>query len=221
MNIKPKIAVVLSGCGVQDGAEIHESVLSLLVIDQLGAEAICYAPNCQQYHVINHLTGEEMAETRNVLVEAARIARGKIRDLADFDADEADALLFPGGFGVAKNLSSLAFDGANCSVHPTVSEAVNSMVEAKKPIGALCISPAVMARILPGATVSIGNDADTIDAIEKMGGKHRVTAHGQTSVDPKYKLICAPCYMLPANLWQIYLDAETVIRQLLGMVGKK
>ena len=220
MNIKPKIAVILSGCGVQDGAEIHEAVLSLLVIDRLGAEAVCYAPDCEQHHVINHITGEEMPDKRNVLIEAARIARGAISDLDKFDADAVDAVLFPGGFGVAKNLSTFAFDGANCAVHPAVSAAVNDMVKAKKPIGALCISPAVMARLLPGATVTIGSDQKTIAAIEEMGGKHHITSHGQVSIDPAYRLVCAPCYMLPASLWQIYLDAESVVRQLLGMLEK-
>lgn len=220
MNVKPKIAVILSGCGVQDGAEIHESVLSLLAIDQLGADAACYAPDTEQTHVINHLTGEEMPEKRNVLVEAARIARGKIADLATLNPDDVDALLFPGGFGAAKNLSSFAFDGAGCTVHPAVEAAVKSMVEAGKPIGALCISPAVMAKILPGALVTIGNDTGTIETIKAMGGKHEITSHGQITFDPKYKLVCAPCYMLPANLWQIFQDAEAVVRRLLTLTKK-
>lgn len=220
MNVKSKIAVILSGCGVQDGAEIHESVLSLLAIDQLGADAVCFAPDMEQRHVINHLTNEEMPEKRNVLVEAARIVRGKISDLATLNPDDVDALLFPGGFGAAKNLSSFAFDGAGCTVHPAVETAVTRMVEAGKPIGALCISPVVMAKILPGALVTIGNDTATIGAVRAMGGKHEITSHGQITVDPKYRLVCAPCYMLPANLWQVFQDAEAVVRRLLTLIPK-
>jgi len=131
-----KIGVVLSGCGVYDGAEIHESVLTLLAISRHGAEAVCYAPNIPQHHVINHLTGVETGETRNVLVESARIARGSIHDLAQFDVAEVDALVFPGGFGAAKNLSSFAFEGAGCTVNPQVAAAINAMVAAGKPVGA-------------------------------------------------------------------------------------
>ena len=141
-----KIGVVLSGCGVFDGAEIHESVITLLAIDRAGAQAVCMAPNVDQMHVINHLTGEEaQGESRNVLVEAARIARGEIKDISTVKADDIDALVFPGGFGAAKNLSSFAVNGENCNVNPEVMRLVKEFAAKQKPQAALCIAPAMMA----------------------------------------------------------------------------
>lgn len=213
------VAVVLSGCGVFDGAEIHESVLSLLALEQQGAHYQCFAPDIEQHHVINHLSGEEMDETRSVLVEAARIARGDIKPLAEFDAGDFDALLLPGGFGAAKNLSSLAFDGPNCSVDPYLTAAVNAMVDAGKPIGALCISPAVLAKIFEGkaARLTIGNDPGTIGAIEAMGGRHQETTHTEVVIDEQYRLVTSPCYMLDANISQIAEGARNTVRALLDM----
>lgn len=213
------VAVVLSGCGVFDGAEIHESVLSLLALEQQGAVYQCFAPDIQQHHVINHLNGEETDETRSVLVEAARIARGNIKPLAEFDAGSFDALLLPGGFGAAKNLSSLAFEGPNCSVDPYLESAVNAMVDAGKPIGALCISPAVLAKIFEGksARLTIGNDPGTIGAIKAMGGKHQETTHGEVVIDERFKLVTSPCYMLDANIGQIAEGAQNTVRTLLDM----
>ncbi len=214
-----QVAVVLSGCGVFDGAEIHESVLSLLAIEQQGAAYQCFAPDIPQHHVINHLTGDAMDETRSVLVEAARIARGDIKPLAEFEAADFDALLLPGGFGAAKNLSSLAFDGPNCSVDPYLAGAVNAMVDAGKPIGALCISPAVLAKIFEGKAVklTIGNDPGTVGAIEAMGGQHQETTHGEVVIDERYKLVTSPCYMLDANIGHIAEGAENTVRALLAM----
>lgn len=214
-----RVAVVLSGCGVFDGAEIHESVLSLLAIVRQGASYQCFAPDIPQHHVINHLTGDEMNESRRVLVEAARIARGDIKPLAEFDAGDFDALLLPGGFGAAKNLSSLAFEGPACSVDPHVSSAVNAMVDAGKPVGALCISPAVLAKILEGrgASLTIGNEPGTIGAIEAMGGRHEETTHGEVVIDEKLKLVTSPCYMLDANIAHIADGAENTVRELLKL----
>ena len=158
MKVK-QVAVVLSGSGVYDGSEIHEAVMTLLAIDQQGAAYQCFAPDIMQHHVINHLTGEPSDEVRNVLVESARIARGNIKPLSQFNADEFDALIFPGGFGAAKNLSSFAFEGSDCVVDGGVTTAVEAMRSQGKPIGALCIAPAAMAKILPGAKVTIGQDA--------------------------------------------------------------
>ena len=147
--MKPKVGVVLSGCGVYDGAEIHESVLTLLALDRAGAEAVCLAPDVAQRHVVNHLTGQPAeGETRNVLVEAARIARGKVRSLAGFDAGTLDALVLPGGFGAAKNLCDFAFRGADCEVHPEVARVVRAVHAAGKPVGAVCIAPVILARLL-------------------------------------------------------------------------
>jgi len=162
-----KFAVVLSGNGVYDGAEIHEATMTLYAIMKNGAEYEIFAPDIPQHHVINHITGDEMKETRNVLIESARIARGNIKALSEFDAADFDAIIFPGGFGAAKNLSSFAFDGTDCTVNADVEKSILAMVKAGKPIGALCISPAIMAKVLEGAKLTIGSDKGTAEAIEK------------------------------------------------------
>ena len=213
-----KFAVVISGCGVFDGAEIHEATMTLYAIVKYGGSYEIFAPDIEQHHVINHITGEEMSETRNVLVEAARIARGKIRNLADFNAEHFDALILPGGFGVAKNLSSFAFDGPNCSVDLSVEQAIISMVKRNKPVGALCIAPVILAKLLKGAIVTVGNDKSTVDAIEKMGSKHQVTTHGEIVVDEVLKIVTTPCYMLDANIEQIARGSKEVVKQIMKMV---
>lgn len=210
-----KFAVVLAGCGVFDGAEIHEATLTLLAIAQQGAGYDIFAPDVNQYHVVNHLTHKEMHETRNVLVESARIARGKIRPLSQFNAANYDALIFPGGFGVAKNLATVAIDGANARVDPDVEAAVKSMHRAGKPIGALCIAPAIIAKILGGVEVTIGNDPGTIDTIRKMGGKHITATHGEVVVDKKNKIFTTPCYMLDATIVQIYEGAVNAVKEIM------
>jgi enhancing lycopene biosynthesis protein 2 len=207
-----KFAVVLSGCGVFDGAEIHEATLSLLAIAQAGAQYELFAPDILQYHVVNHFSGELMSETRNVLVESARIARGKIRPLSAFDASAFDAILFPGGFGVAKNLSDLAFKGADCIVNVEVENAIKAMLLAKKPIGALCIAPAVVARVIKGVQVTIGTDKGTAAAIHAMGGKHVITNHGEVVEDTVHKVFTTPCYMLDATIIDIYNGANNVVQ---------
>ena len=220
MSGKKKIAVVLSGCGVYDGAEIHESVLTLLAISRHGAEAVCYAPNIDQHHVINHLTGGEAAESRNVLVESARIARGKISDLADFRAADVDALVFPGGFGAAKNLSTFAFAGADCSVNADVSFAVESMVAAGKPVAALCIAPAVLAEVLGAVELTIGQDAGTAAALEQLGARHVPARQAEVVVDRARKIVTTPCYMLESTVAQIADGADNVIKAVLELIGK-
>ena len=213
-----KFAVVLSGCGVFDGSEIHEATLTLLAIRQQGAIYEMFAPDIEQHHVINHLTGDEMPESRNVLIESARIARGKIRALSAFSADDFDAVIFPGGFGAAKNLSTVAFDGADAKVNEEVKRTVSEMHAAGKPIGALCISPAVIARILEGVEVTIGDDKGTAETIRKMGGRHKNTSHGEVTVDEKFKVFTTPCYMLDANIVQIYDGAYNVVGAMLKSV---
>jgi len=218
MSQKRKFAVVLSGCGVYDGAEIHEAVLTLLAIDRQGGSYACFAPNVAQMHVIDHASGQEMPESRNVLVEAARIARGAIADLASFKAAEFDAIIFPGGFGAAKNLCSFAVDGPGCSVQPDVAAAIQAMRAAGKPIGALCISPALMAKVLGAVDVTIGNDAGTAQAIEAMGAKHVAAGHGEVVVDAAAKLATSPCYMLEASISQIAEGAENVVKSLIKLM---
>ena len=196
-----KVAVILSGCGVYDGAEIHESVITLLRLDQRGAQVQCFAPNIAQLHVINHLTGEEMPESRNVLVESARIARGNIKDIREADVDDFDALIVPGGFGAAKNLSNFAVEGAGCSVQPEVLALAEAFAEAGKPVGLMCISPALAAKIYgPGVTCTIGNDADTATAMNKMGATHEDCAVTEIIEDKARKLVTTPAYMLAQTI---------------------
>jgi enhancing lycopene biosynthesis protein 2 len=213
-----KIAVVLAGNGVYDGSEIHETTLTLLAIARNEAHYQCFAPNIDQAHVVNHLTGEEMPEKRNVLVESARIARGNIKPLSEYKAKDFDAIIFPGGFGAAKNLCTFAFDGVDCKVNSEVEKAVRATIAEEKPVGALCISPVFIAKILGDVKVTIGQDEATIEAIENLGGTHEKTTHGQIVVDEKYKVITTPCYMLNATIDQIADGAENVVKKILEMV---
>jgi enhancing lycopene biosynthesis protein 2 len=214
-----KFAVVLAGCGVYDGAEIHEATLTLYSIVKNSGTYEIFAPDINQHHVINHLTGEEMDESRNVLVESARIARGKIKPLSEFKAEEFDALVFPGGFGAAKNLCTFAFDGPECSVNNDVKNAILEMVKAGKPIGALCISPVILAKVLGDVELTIGMDPDTASAVESLGATHKATNHGEVVVDKKYNVVTTPCYMLDANIAQIGDDAENVIKEIFNLLG--
>jgi enhancing lycopene biosynthesis protein 2 len=213
-----KFAVILSGCGNKDGAEIHESVMTLWAIHKHGAEFQCFAPDIAQHHVLNFITGQEMAETRNVLVESARIARGNIKDLREYNAADYDGLVMPGGLGAAKNLSTFAFDGPHCVVNEEVERAVKDTVAQSKPIGALCIAPAVIAKILGEVDITIGEDPATEAAIAKMGARHTKSTHGEIVVDPKRKVVTTPCYMLDARVDQIGTGAENLVKAMLDMV---
>jgi enhancing lycopene biosynthesis protein 2 len=215
---QPSIAVILSGCGHLDGAEIHEATLTLLAIHKQGADYMCFAPNINQHHVVNHMTGEEMTGERNVLIEAARIARGKIKDIALFDAQEFDILIIPGGFGAAKNLSNYAFTGADCTVHEKVSSAILAMHNAGKPIGALCIAPVLLARLIPNVTLTIGQDTQTAANLGSMGAKHQKTLHGEILVDEDKKVVTTPCYMLDSRVDQIADGANKLVAAVLSMV---
>lgn len=196
-----KVAVILSGCGVYDGAEIYESVITLLRLDQRGAQVQCFAPDIAQLHVINHLTGEEMPESRNVLVESARIARGEVRDIREANAEDFDALIVPGGFGSAKNLSNFAVEGTGCTVQPDVLALTEAFAEAGKPVGLICISPALAAKIYgPGVICTIGNDADTAAALNKMGATHKDCAVSEIVEDKARKLVTTPAYMLAQSI---------------------
>jgi enhancing lycopene biosynthesis protein 2 len=210
--------VVLSGCGVLDGSEIHEAVMTLYAITLSGSSYEIFAPDVNQHHVVNHLNGSEVDQTRNVLVESARIARGKIKPLGDFSSDVFDAIIFPGGFGVAKNLSSWAFDGAGCSVNADVANAVRSMHRLHKPIGALCIAPVVIARILGGVTVTIGKDAATVKEIETLGARHQMALQTQVVVDEKNMIFSTPCYMLDATIVDIAEGAKAIVSEMLKWI---
>ncbi|MCK5134409.1 MAG: isoprenoid biosynthesis glyoxalase ElbB [Bacteroidales bacterium] len=213
-----KFAVVLSGCGVFDGAEIHEATLSLLAITKQGGSYEVFAPDTTQHHVINHLTGEEMEETRNVLVESARIARGSIHDLKTFNPEAFDGLLFPGGFGAAKNLSNWAFEAPDASVLPEVEDAIMGMVQLKKPVGALCISPVILAKVLGAVKLTIGDDEGTAQAMESIGATHVNTTHGEVVVDNDKLIVTTPCYMLDATIDQIAEGADNVVKAMIGLM---
>jgi enhancing lycopene biosynthesis protein 2 len=217
MKPRKKFAVILAGCGVYDGAEIHEATLTLLAIDRHSLDYQCFAPDINQAHVINHLNGNEMKETRNVLVESARIARGNIKPLTSFEEKEFDAVIFPGGFGVAKNLCTFAFEGKNCEVYPDVQNIIRVMHSAGKPIGALCISPVLITKVLGDIKVTIGNDSGTADAIRSMGGQHVKAAPNEVIIDHQRKIATAPCYMLETSISKIAEGADNVVRAILNM----
>ena len=209
-----KFAVILAGSGVFDGAEIHEVTLTLLAINQQGGKYQCFAPDIDQHHVINHITGEEMNETRNVLIESARISRGDIKELSAYNPADFDVLMIPGGFGVAKNLCNFAFKGADCVVNGDVEKAIKATYEAKKPIGALCISPVLLAKVLGDVDITLGQDEATIENTEKMGATHIKTTHGEVIVDKNNKIFTTPCYMLDADIVQVYEGASNIVKSI-------
>ena len=218
-----KIGLVLSGCGVMDGSEIHESVLALLAIDRASAEAVCMAPNIKQLHVVNHLTSEpDEGAVRNVLNESARIARGKIRDIAHIKAEEIDALIFPGGFGAAKNLCTFANEAEKCEVNADVEKLVKTMHAAGKPIGFICIAPAICARILGGLGVklTIGNDKSTIQKLTAMGAKHQNSTVEDIVVDEKNRIVSTAAYMLAKRISEASTGIETLVNAVLKMTDK-
>jgi enhancing lycopene biosynthesis protein 2 len=215
-----KIGVVLSGCGVRDGSEIHEAVFALLAIDQAGCEAVCMAPNIE-FAVTDHLTMQESGEKRNVLVESARIARGNIRDISDVTASDLDAVVFPGGFGAAKNLCDFAVKGSGASVNPEVLRLLKEIVAAKKPIGVICIAPAMLAAALGkevSPTVTIGTDAGTAAEIEKTGAKHQECPVTEFVVDVKNKIVSTPAYMLATRISEVQQGIEKCIREVVKLI---
>lgn len=215
---KKTFAVILAGCGHQDGAEIHEATLTLWAIHKHGADFQCYAPDIRQHHVLNHINGQEMSEQRNVLIESARIARGKVAALATFSPEHADALVLPGGFGAAKNLCSYAFDGPNCTVQPDVARAIEAMHRAGKPIGALCIAPVIVAKVLGKVTLTIGEDAATAENLAAMGARHQPTREGEIAVDEANKIVSTPCYMLNSRIDQVANGVDRLIAAMLRMM---
>ncbi|NLY12767.1 MAG: isoprenoid biosynthesis glyoxalase ElbB [Gammaproteobacteria bacterium] len=213
-----KVAIILSGCGVFDGAEINETVLTALSLDQQGAQVEYFAPNIVQHHVLNHLTGEEMPEQRNVLVESARITRGKSRDVRELKAADFDAVILPGGFGVAKNLSDFAFKGADCRVQEDTLQAILQFKAARKPVGLICIAPALSAKIFAeGVRCTIGDDADTAAAITQMGGVHQDCAVGGIVVDEQNRLVTTPAYMLAQSISEAAQGIDKLVEQVLAM----
>ncbi|MCK9616400.1 MAG: isoprenoid biosynthesis glyoxalase ElbB [Lentimicrobiaceae bacterium] len=215
-----KFAVVLAGCGTLDGAEIHEATLLLLAIKKAGASYEIFAPDIPQYYVINHITGEEMPEKRNIMVEAARIARGKIKEIDTFCPDQFDVLAFPGGTGFTKNMCNFAFKGAECEVHPKISRAILKMAETKKPIAAMCIAPVALARVLNNVQITLGAEpSKAVDAIKKMGARHIPSTHGEVVYDEKYNVFTTPSYMLDASITDVAEGADKLVAAILSHLG--
>lgn len=217
--MKKKIGVVLSGCGVYDGSEIHEAVLTLLAIDRNGAEALCMAPDMELAEV-DHLSGQPTGAKRNVLVESARIARGNITDIAKVTAADLDAIIFPGGFGAAKNLCDFALKGAEASIQPEVARLLKEMAAARKPIGAVCIAPALIAAVLGkeyAPEVTIGNDAGTANAINATGSVHRDCPVKDFVVDSKNRIVTSPAYMLAGCISEAAEGIEKAVKAVIEM----
>ncbi|MCP5104108.1 MAG: isoprenoid biosynthesis glyoxalase ElbB [bacterium] len=216
-----KVAVVLSGAGVFDGAEIHESVITLLALDRQGADVHIFAPNIPQMHVMNHFTQQPTDETRNVLVESARIARGNIKDLADADADDFDAVIFPGGFGVAKNFCDFAVKGILCNVNPVVEKFIADALKAGKVLGFLCIAPALLAKVAGNIDLhpdlTIGTDEGTAAAIEKFGAHHLSCPVTDFVVDEKNKIVTTPAYMLGQRIGEVAEGIEKCVGKVLEL----
>lgn len=225
MNKPPKVAVLLAGCGHLDGAEVREAVLTLLALDQQGAAYQCIAPNAPQHHVVNHVTGEPVAgATRNILEESSRIARlGQCLDLAQAQVEDFAALIMPGGYGVAKNHCSFAFKGAEAEVRPDVAAFVRGFFDAKKPVGAICIAPALVALALHGKTsanLTLGNDAGCASAMQQLGQHHQDTPNArQIVIDEAHKLITTPAYMFDdARLSDVFVGIERCVAEVLKRV---
>ncbi|XP_033003011.1 glutamine amidotransferase-like class 1 domain-containing protein 3A, mitochondrial [Lacerta agilis] len=225
-----RVAVVLSGCGVYDGTEIHEASAILVHLSREGASVQMYAPDISQMHVIDHGKGQPAeGESRNVLAESARIARGKIADLAKLTAKDHDAVIFPGGFGAAKNLSTFAVDGKDCKVNGEVERVLKDFNKAGKPIGLCCISPVLAAKVLPGTEVTVGHEeeqggkwpyAGTAGAIKAMGGKHHIKEVTEAHVDANHKVVTTPAFMCETELHHIYDGIGAMVKNVLKLTGK-
>lgn len=217
-----RVGVLLSGCGYLDGAEIHEATLTMYFLDKAGAKIVCIAPNKPQADVVDHLSSKAASGgARNVLTESARIARGKVRDVAQVSADELEAVVIPGGYGAAKNLCTFAADGPDCKVDPGVAKLLRDMHSAKKPIGALCIAPALVAKLFGAdhkVQVTIGDDAGTAQALGKMGARHVAKRVDEILVDQANRVVTTPCYMLADGPAQVGAGAEKLVAQILRMI---
>ena len=212
------VGVILSGCGFMDGTEIHEAVCTLLALDRAGATIKCFAPD-KEFDVVDHRTGEPTGERRNALAESARIARGEIADVATAVATDLDAVVLPGGFGAAKVLSDFATKGSDCTADPEVARLIREMHAAGKPIGAICIAPAVIARTLGehGVNLTIGNDAGTAAALEDMGCKHADCPTEEFVVDEANKIVTTPAYMLGPTVKHVHAGIEKTVDTVLAM----
>jgi enhancing lycopene biosynthesis protein 2 len=218
-----KVGVVLAGCGVKDGSEIHEATLTLLYLDRAKADTIIMAPDCNQMDVVNHLTEEVVSdEKRNILIESARIARGNIRNIKKVSADDLDALIFPGGFGAAKNLCDFAVKGENLTVNPDVERIILDMHDAKKPVGFICIAPIIAVKVLGKLhpKITIGNDKDTAQIVEKLGAKHIVCPVDDVVMDEENLVVTTPAYMLGPSISYVAQGIEKLVRKVLELTQK-
>jgi enhancing lycopene biosynthesis protein 2 len=225
-----KIGVLLSGCGVYDGAEIHEATMTLLSIAEIGAQAVCISVDKNQHHVVNHLTGEEMPQKRNMLVESARIARGNVSNIMDIDPVDIDALVIPGGFGSAKNFTSWAFDGPDGSILPEVKLLIVNLLNVGKPVAALCVSPVVIAKALEGSNIhakmTIGSDEmespydikSFSSGLESLGATTEMKTVEEILIDKENKIVTAPCYMMDASILDIRRNVRSAIEALRDLV---
>jgi enhancing lycopene biosynthesis protein 2 len=215
------VGVVLAGCGFLDGAEIYESVLTLLHLDRLGVNYHCLAPDIPQMHVVNHHTGQPTSETRNVLTEAARIARGKIQPLDNSWVEKLDAVIFPGGFGAAKNYCDYAVSGDACVMNPIVESFMVSMVNAGKPVGVICISPLVLSRALQKTgrrvKLTVGSTSSAAASVEKFGAEHVVCLATDCVVDAENKIVSTPAYMCDARISEASLGIEKMVHEVIRM----
>jgi len=214
-----KIAVIFSGCGFLDGTEINEAVLALLAIEEANYQYEVYAPNIDQHHVINHITGEECSESRNVLVESSRIVRGKALPLENLNPHDFDALIIPGGYGVAKNLSDFASKGKDFSINSQLLHICLTFHTLNKPAGYICIAPALLPKIYgDGVICTIGNDKDTARAISACGGVHKEVSVEEVIVDTERKVVSTPAYMLANNLVEARIGIKKLVDTVIGMI---
>lgn len=218
-----KIGVLLSGCGVNDGSEIHEAVLTLLAIEKEGCEAVCFAPNINQTQVINHYTGKPENEKRNILVESARIARGNIKDIKDVNINELEAVILPGGFGAALNLSSFGMEGSKSTVQSDVEIFLKNFHKLKKPIGAICIAPNILANIFGELKpqITIGNDKETASTLETMGACHINKSVNEIVIDDKNLFVSTPAYMLGKSIKDIEEGINNLVKAIVQISIRK
>jgi enhancing lycopene biosynthesis protein 2 len=224
------IGVLLSGCGVYDGAEIQESILTLLSIEEIGATAVCISVNKPQHHVINHLTGEEMNESRNMMIESARIARGDVKNILEVNPADIDALVIPGGFGSAKNFTDWAFNGPDGNILPEVKLLLVNLINIGKPIAALCVSPVVLSKALEDSNLSakmtIGTDKEDSpydikgfsSGIEKVGTTVKMKSVREILIDTENKIVTAPCYMMEASILDVRKNIRSAIEALRDLI---
>jgi len=220
-----KVGVLLCGCGYLDGSEITEAVSLLIALDKRGAQIECFAPDAPQADVVDHAAKTSEANSRNMLNEAARIARSRIQPLSQADASQLDALVIPGGFGAAKNLCDFAAKGAQCTVRPDVARLLQAMHAAKKPIGLACIAPvlaaAVFGKLNLKPTITIGTDKGVADAIQTLGGIHRDTSPADICVDDANKLVTTPCYMNDVGAYTVFQGADKMVEAVLKLMGTR